>query len=155
MKFPIYDHLGMTEADLNQICEALFADDPVLAKHLARAAEFEVKIGQYEEREREHLAEVDRLTSVEDDLRAELKKTGTMKAEAHGLIAGMKYHIKLAKERIKQCATSRETRKRQLYLHEARRRLGILGKELKLGVGGFRAGSGLKTAVYDKPAPAP
>jgi hypothetical protein len=155
MNFPIYPHLGITEAELVEICEALFADDPVLAKHLARAADFEVKILQYEEREREHHAEVDRLTGVEDDLRAEMKKIGTMKAETHGLIAGMKYHIKLAKERIKQCGTSRETRKRQLYMHEVRRRLGILGKELKLGIGGFRAGKGLGTAVYDRPAPKP
>jgi chromosome segregation ATPase len=148
--FPIYPHLGMTEDELAGICEELFTGDMVLQSRIEAITDYESKIAHYEERVTDHHKEVNRLEDRIDEINAELKAASRMKAETHSLIAGMKYHIKVATARIKTAHNSIERRKRQLYLSEARRRLSSLGKELKLNIG-RRAAKGLGAAVIDKP----
>lgn len=81
-----------------------------------------------------------------DNLRADVKATETAIRHTHSLVQGMRYHRKLAGQRINQAHSAIDRRKRALYLAEARRRLGQLGKELKLGIG-RRAAKNEGTAV--------
>jgi len=150
MNLPIYPHLGMTEAQLAEICEELFAADPVLAKYLQAIADYEANLLVYGQREQDYTAEINRLDARIDEINAELKATNTLRGDARGAAASNKYHIKMATVRLREVHTRMERRKKQLYLGEARKRLGALGKELKLGIGGYRAGRGLGTAVVDK-----
>lgn len=133
--FPIYPHLGMTEAEFTNICEELFRADPVLAKHLQNITDLEAKIADYLNREAEHTTERRAMEEKLDTLRADVKALETAIRHTHSLVQGMKYHRKLAAQRINQAHSSIDRRKRALYLAEARRRLGQLGKELKLGMG--------------------
>jgi ribosomal protein L9 len=140
----------MTEEQLAVLCEELFAADPVLAKHLQAITDQEEKIVEYDRRSQARIEEIRVIEARLDELNAELRATTSQKGVLHGYVAHDKYHTKMATARIKQAHQSIEKRKRQLYLSEARRRLGVLGKELKLGIGGYRAGRGLGTVVVDK-----
>lgn len=155
MNFPVYEHLGMTEVEMAQICDALFADDGPLLKHQSRIETLQFNIEDYAKREEGFVGQVRDFEAREDELRAELKKIATMKAEMHGLVAGMKYHQKLAKHRIRETETQIDKRKKQLYLHEARRRLSMIGKELKLNRGPHRPDPVILTIPRHETNPTP
>lgn len=145
----VFPHLNMTEDAFEGIMAEVCQADTVLAKHEQRIIELDANIENYQKREQEHFTEVNKIEAQEDELRAKMRELDTMKREAHGKIASMKYHQSLAVKRIKQTKASIEKRKKFLFHDEARKRLAVLGRELKLGVGGYRAGRGLGTEVRE------
>lgn len=135
IKLPIFPHLGMTEEELGTICEEIFRSDPVIARYLERIEHLAKLASEHDARVHELTKELNGIEGQEDELKAKLKHLDTLRRELHGNIAHTKYHSMLAVTRSTQSEKAIEKRKRQLYLDEAKRRLRLLGKELKLGIG--------------------
>ena len=147
---PIFPHLGMTEEAFDAICQELFDADPVLAGHKTREVEYLQKSRDYEQRITALKEEVNRFDLEAAELEGRLKAITRQKRETLGQVASYTHHIKIAGSRAREAVVSHARRQKQLYMSEARRRLGRLGKELKLGVGGYRAGRGRGTEIIDK-----
>lgn len=129
-----YPYLDLTPEDL----QLVFDNDASLQRHRQAIAEFEVKIADYERRESEHLAALEKLLDEANALRARLRANDTEMREVRGSIQQMKFHTHLAQRRIKERMHQLEKRQRAVFHSEVKRRLSQMGRELRINVSAAR-----------------